>query len=66
MTWHRIDDPENPAPKDGTIIIVPGGIAHWYGGEWRSLTAMDYPGRKIEWQVKHWMRFPNPPEKERT
>jgi hypothetical protein len=22
MTWHRIDDPENPPPKDGSWILV--------------------------------------------
>ena len=24
MTWRRIDDPEHPAPKDGTHILLSG------------------------------------------
>lgn len=38
MTWHRIDDPDNPAPKDGTEIQarIPGhgsdNVIAWIDG----------------------------------
>lgn len=60
--------PIETAPKDGTIIIVPGGIAYWltkpeHGAPgWFTITACDWPGRRIEWEVKHWFPFPDPPK----
>ena len=36
--WHRIDDPDNPPPKDGTLVLLYGsgtvapGIFHL--GDW--------------------------------
>jgi hypothetical protein len=63
--WREIET----APKDGTVIIVPGGIAywrerrnHWEGpGGWYTLTACDWPGRPIQWEVKVWQPLPEPP-----
>lgn len=55
LAWQPIDT----APKDGSWIIVPGGLASWgYGCQaWVS----GISGRKIEWDVKHWMPLPKPP-----
>lgn len=64
--------PIETAPRDGTVIIVPGGIAywrHWYlrNGTldrtpgWFTLTGCDWPGRPIHWEVQHWMPLPDPP-----
>ena len=44
--WHRIDDPENPPPRDGTEIYVlwdlrehgddwMRGVVHFDGIDWR-------------------------------
>lgn len=33
MTWHRIDDPENPAPKDGTDSVRWQRVDGWSGYE---------------------------------
>lgn len=53
--------PISTAPKDGTVIFVPGGIAHWYDGAWYSLTGQGYPGRRVTWTPLHWMPLPAPP-----
>lgn len=61
--------PIETAPRDGTMILVHGGIAHWrernnhWEGPsgWYSLTGFDWPGRPIQWDVRHWMPFPAPP-----
>ena len=40
MTWHRLDSPEHPAPRDGTIVWLGsckhGWVmqAHWFNDEW--------------------------------
>ncbi len=53
------------APKDGTVILVHGGIAYWYftgkdsEGEWRTLTGVNYPGEAIKWPVTEWMPMPS-------
>ena len=70
MTWHRIDDPENPAPKDGTLIVVAwwnrarsawaARDARWDGSAWAC------PYGDIFETPDFWAPFPNPPEKERT
>lgn len=70
MTWHRIDDPENPAPKDGTEILLgyfdlPGQrgyeIAWW--NSWKKLW---HSGRGLllaagPFSPTHWMSLPPPP-----
>lgn len=65
LTWQPIES----APRDGTMIIVPGGIAywrerlnHWEGPAcWMSITGLEKPGRPIQWKVTCWMPFPSPP-----
>ena len=52
--WQPIES----APRDGRTIIVDGGIAYWRSGGWWTLTGVDWPGRPIKWEVKHWMPFP--------
>lgn len=75
MTWHRIDDPENPAPKDGTKVRVAAAnsrgdiwwphAAQFIDGAW--MADFGHAGMKIfEPQPTHWQLLPNPPEKERT
>lgn len=64
--WKTIDS----APKDGTLIIVPGGVAywrerlnHWETEGWYTITGFNWPGKPIQWNVKHWMPLPlAPPE----
>jgi hypothetical protein len=62
--------PIETAPKDGRVILVYGGIAHWYfnndGGEWRTLTGEQWPGKRINWLVTHWMPLPAKPEETQT
>lgn len=62
QAWAALNDqgwqPIETAPKDGTIIIVQGGIAHWHDGAWKTLTSYDWPGRVIQWPVNWWMPFP--------
>lgn len=53
------------APRDGTVIIVSGGIAHWHDGGWWSLTGVDYPGRPMAWEPTHWQSLPPPPAESR-
>ena len=49
------------APRDGRGILVDGGVAHWSGGAWCSITGYDYPGKRIEWPVTYWMPLPSYP-----
>lgn len=55
--WHRIDDPDNPPPKDGTLVI-------WYCPASGPLVgrADDYLCKPY-WlaTASHWMPFPPPP-----
>ena len=71
-TWTPIDDPDNPAPRDGTTIIIYDHevlVAEW------SLYLHDRTNTKIEgWDIMgcehevcninptHWMPLPSPPE----
>lgn len=57
--WQPIDS----APKDGTWIIVVGGIiAYWRAKDnaWFTITAEEWPGKPIQWDVTHWMPLPQP------
>jgi hypothetical protein len=64
--------PIETAPKDGSPIIVSGGIAywrerlnHWEGpAAWYTITGVNYPGSPIQWEVRHWMPLPAPPATE--
>ena len=57
LEWQPIET----APRDGTIIIVKGGIAHWYNEAWRTLAGVEYPGHSIQWEVEYWMPLPKKP-----
>ena len=46
------------APRDGTRIIVSGGVAHWHDGAWWTLMHEPWPGSRIEWSVRWWMPWP--------
>lgn len=61
-------DMEN-APKDGRLIVVPGGVAYWKpepaditgrdeGGRWYTVTGEPFPGLPIEWNVDRWLPIP--------
>ena len=63
MTWHKIDDPDHPPPKDGTRIML-GWARGFVGAGWY------YPKGKI-WQTDragvssyptHWQSLPSPPK----
>ena len=49
------------APRDGTVFLVPGGIAHYYEGVLYTLTGEVYPGRPIQWECWAWMPMPKAP-----
>lgn len=53
--WISVDD---RLPSDDRIVLVEGGIARYEGGNWHSLTGINYPGRIITWIVTDWMEFP--------
>lgn len=50
-------------PESGRLVLVKGGVAYWQQEDrsWWTLTGEDYPGRRIEWTVTHWMPLPTPP-----
>lgn len=48
-------------PVPAKVVIVHGGIAYWREGEWFTLTACDWPGKRIKWKVEHWQSLPEPP-----
>ncbi len=51
----------NELPVIGKTVIVDGGIARRTVEGWRSLTAAEYPGRLICWDVTHWQPLPKLP-----
>lgn len=73
-TWHRIDDPDNPPPKDGTVIWA------WHVAKLNQHAAFDANIKKAQWLpdceewrvegvggnvppvISHWMSLPTPPE----
>lgn len=56
--WRDIES----APKDGTVIQVFGGVAHWNDGQWVTVSKEDWPGRPIQWDVTKWRPIPEPPQ----
>jgi hypothetical protein len=48
--WRPIES----APRDGRLINVRGGVAHWRNDCWWTLTGEQWPGRPIQWEVTHW------------
>lgn len=57
--WSSVDE---RLPEDGQVVIVHGGIAFRQNNVWRTLTGEAYPGRIIQWVVKHWRPLPSPPD----
>lgn len=53
--------PIETAPRDGTVIIVPCGVAHWHHDDWHSLTGIDWPGRPMSYLLKYYQPIPAPP-----
>lgn len=56
------------APRDGRNILVPGGMAYWRENRsypdiscWFTITGCEMPGRPIQYDVRHWMPFPELP-----
>ena len=49
-------------PKPFEIVIVAGGVAIWTGSSWHTLTACEWPGKPIAWDVTHWMPIPKLPK----
>lgn len=48
-------------PITHEVVRVQGGVAHWNGTEWRTITGYEWPGRVIQWNVTHWKPLTNPP-----
>ena len=62
MEWISVED---RLPERGSMVLVYGGIAIYQGDNtWYSITAIDWPGRLISWNVKHWMPIPEPPKED--
>ena len=65
--WHRIDDPENPPPKDGKRFLAYekrdgyGLYECWYQNDFSN-----WCGWQDDWDSEpeptHWMPLPTPPE----
>jgi len=47
-------------PPTGLNVLVPGGLAFFDGIDWRTMTG-DASGRRIQWEVTHWMPQPKDP-----
>jgi hypothetical protein len=76
--WFRIDDPENPPPMDGSVVLLYGGgsisaPAIYYMKEWRFWDGQviddcmgDPAGGFNSWLAghgpTHWMPLPEPPQ----
>lgn len=59
--WHRIDDPDNPPPKDGTLILLLpyGELEDLFVSYWDS---RDERWANNEWSnITHWAHMPPPP-----
>ena len=64
--WHRIDDPDNPPPKDRTKILAFDGIGaftvEWNGGYWMGSETDGDPLPSDDFPITHWMHLPPPPK----
>lgn len=68
--WHRIDDPDNPPPRDtGVIVYLPQKRPRkWTGDQvtWGVLIdGLYWVGgdlRKFDTDPTHWSPLPQPPE----
>lgn len=59
LNWINSND---EVPNDGHVVIVESGIAYREDGKWYSVTAENYPGTQIQWEVKFWMSIPSSPD----
>jgi hypothetical protein len=65
-SWHRIDDPDNPPPKDGTKILAYDGIGtftvEWHSCGWMGSEVDGDPLPSDDLPITHWMHLPQPPK----
>lgn len=65
-SWHRIDDPDNPPPMDGTKILAYDGIgtftAEWHSCGWTGSEVDGDPLPSDDLPITHWMHLPPPPK----
>jgi hypothetical protein len=60
MKWISTED---HLPEKGRFVLVDGGIAYYdQFGLWMSVTAIAFPGQRIQWKVTHWMPLPELPK----
>lgn len=64
--WRDVEEelPESWSGFASRLVIVHGGVAYYdhRKEQWFTVTAEDYPGQSIDWEVTHWMPLPLPPE----
>lgn len=58
--WISVADSK---PGHCQVVLVCGGTAYYKhdSAEWFTISGEDWPGKKIQWEVTHWMPLPNPP-----
>ncbi len=67
MTWTPIDDKDNPAPRDGTVMLfvnddwITTGYWNKYRNDWCE-NGPHYPPYPPDEQPTHYMPLPEPPE----
>lgn len=63
--WISVE--ERLPDDDGNLVLVSGGVAYCNHnqGRWMTVTAADWPGRPIVWEVTHWQPLPAPPVADR-
>lgn len=65
-SWHRIDDPDNPPPMDGTKILAYDGIGtftvEWHSCGWMGSEVDGDPFPSDDLPITHWMPLPTPPK----
>lgn len=59
--WISVKDQLPPSKRS---VLVSGGIGYYNAKEdsWYTITDYQFPGLKIQWNVKHWMPLPEPPK----
>lgn len=64
----KVNDPIRPGewvsvkeklPHAFVPVIVAGGVGLWTGSKWNTITACEWPGQTIAWEVTHWMPIPH-------
>ncbi|MEX5513594.1 DUF551 domain-containing protein [Pseudophaeobacter sp. 1A09344] len=64
-SWHRIDDPDNPPPMDGTEVLGLMGakdarLVWYFASSSQTKRWLDVNGKEV--QPTHWMHLPQPPK----